>query len=58
MLIPDPLDSTSSTDRSLRAYDSATGTLLAREHGQLAISGIAYVKQNDNHDYSPAFVIT
>ena len=48
----------SSNDRSIRAYDPNTGALLAREHGQLAISDIASVKTNNQCESGPQFVIS
>lgn len=35
----------SSTDKSIRAYDSDTGVMLAREYGQLVVSDIAYIQR-------------
>lgn len=48
----------SSNDRSIRAYDANTGALLAREHGQLAISDIASVKPTDQCESGPQFIIS
>ena len=48
----------SSNDRSIRAYDPNTGTLLAREHGQLAISDIAFVKMTNQFESGTQFVVS
>ena len=48
----------SSNDRSIRAYDLNTGALLAREHGQLAVSDISSVRTTDQCESGPHFVIS
>ena len=48
----------SSTDKSIRAYDSETGVLLAREYGQLVISDIAILQENDEDGGVSQFVIS
>ena len=40
----------SSTDKSIRAYDSDTGVLLAREYGQLVASDCALLQRPDEDD--------
>ena len=48
----------SSNDRSIRAYDLNTGALLAREHGQLAVSDISSVGATDHYDSGSKFIIS
>lgn len=48
----------SSNDRSIRAYDSSTGILLAIEYGQLAISDIAVLEATDQRRFDSPIIIT
>lgn len=48
----------SSNDRSIRAYDSATGNLLALEYGQLAISDITVLEATDQRRSDSPIIIT
>ena len=48
----------SSNDRSIRAYDLNTGALLAREHGQLSVSGISSVRTTDQRESGPQLIVS
>lgn len=48
----------SSTDRSIRAYDSETGMLLARDYGQLGTSGCAIFHRTEENGNNSQFVVS
>ena len=48
----------SSTDKSIRAYDSDTGVLLAREYGQLVASDCALLQRPDEDDNVSQVVVS
>ncbi|KAL8797193.1 MAG: hypothetical protein Q9195_000660 [Heterodermia aff. obscurata] len=48
----------SSNDRSIRVYDLNTGALLAREHGQLAVSDVSSIRTTDHCESGPQFIIS
>lgn len=48
----------SANDRSIRAYNSSTGSLLAREYGQLAISDVAIITPSDDGESNRKLIIS
>lgn len=45
------ISAVSSTDKSIRLHDYETGTLMAREHGQMAVSAVNLLQRRvDDHD--------
>lgn len=50
----DVLCAASSTDRSIRVYDLDTGSLLAQEYAQLAVSDLAFLSQEAEDGKAPS----
>ena len=48
----------SSTDKTIRVHDYESGSLLAKEHGQIAVSNIRHIEETESKTSTQHYVVT